>query len=699
MTSTISRFHLQLVLSVICALFGTRVLADDWPGWRGVDQNGLTSESDIPLTWSESENLHWKVEISGKGHSSPIVWGDSIFVTSANPEQLTRHLLRVDRETGKTRWDCVISTAPIEPMHRDNTPASTTPITDGEHVFVSFCDNDRLLVAAVDFEGNVAWKAHPGSFSASHGYSTALVLDGKKLFLSGLQDGEDSFLAALDKTTGEVDWKVMRPRAIRSYSAPHLCHLNGRSAVLLSGAEQTIAYDRATGETLWEIDGPAEKTVSSIVCSEQDHLAFVCGGRDNQLYAVQLETPEQASEKSRIAWTATKGVPYMNSPLCHNGLLHVMSDEGVYRCYKTHDGTVLQEKRVGESVKASMVANSDRIYITAVNGKTTVIANNAEFQILAENQLDGSIVASPAISNGDIIIRTETHLVLIREPSFADEPSQLSLQLVAQLGPGPKKENSGIVKSRQWDDVFWMQNDSGDEPRVYAIHRDGTNYQSSRYAESPGVLVGDAINVDWEDITVDSTGNLIVADVGNNANNRRDLVLYYLNEPSPTTGRTTAKKKIFVRFPNQLDFPAPKVDFNFDCEAVFTVGEQVHLLTKHRSDTMTRLYRLDNPLPHETNELTLIDSFDVKGQAVAADATPDGLKLIIATYDRLWLFERTSLDQNFFDANIRCGRYTADQVEAVCFADETTLLLADEATAQLYSVNLDELKQVKSLVD
>lgn len=416
MKSTIIRYRLQLLLFINCALFGTPVLGDDWPAWCGAHHNGLTSETALPLTWSDSENIHWKIDLFGVGHSSPIVWGDSIFVTSCDPDQLTRHLLRIDRETGKTLWDCVIATAPIEPMHRDNTPASTTPVTDGEHVFVSFCDNDWLLVAAVDFKGKMVWKVHPGSFAASHGYSSALVLDGQKLFLSGLQDGEDSFLAALDKATGQTDWKVKRTRAIRSYSAPHLCDVGGRSALLLSGAEQTIAYDRATGETLWEIDGPAEKTVSSIVCSEQDHLAFVCGGRDNQLYAIHLATPDQLDVNTRIAWKATKGIPYMNSPLCNNGLLHVMSDEGVYRCYRTRDGHVLQEKRIGESVRASMVANSERIYITAVNGKTTVIANNAEFKILAENQLSGSVVASPAISNGDIVIRTETHVILIREP-------------------------------------------------------------------------------------------------------------------------------------------------------------------------------------------------------------------------------------------------------------------------------------------
>jgi hypothetical protein len=178
--------------------------------------------------------------------------------------------------------------------------------------------------------------------------------------------------------------------------------------------------DGLTSETAlpltWSDSENVHWKIELAVCSEQDGLAFVCGGRDNQLYAVHLATPDQGNGNTRIAWKATKGIPYMNSPLCNNGLLHVMSDEGVYRCYRTRDGHVLQEKRVGESVKASMVGNSERIYITAVDGKTTVIANSAEFNTLAENQLSGSIVASPAISNGDIVIRSETHLILIRDP-------------------------------------------------------------------------------------------------------------------------------------------------------------------------------------------------------------------------------------------------------------------------------------------
>ena len=127
--------------------------AENWPGWRGPQQNGLSSEVNIPLKWSETENVHWRIPIPGDGHSSPIVWGDSIFVTTAVAEDLSRRLIRVDRESGKIIWNQVVATGPSETMHRDNTSASATPVTDGKLVYVSFCLNGRILVAAYSFDG------------------------------------------------------------------------------------------------------------------------------------------------------------------------------------------------------------------------------------------------------------------------------------------------------------------------------------------------------------------------------------------------------------------------------------------------------------------------------------------------------------------------------------------------------------------
>jgi outer membrane protein assembly factor BamB len=323
--------------------------------------------------------------------------------------------MRIDRETGRIVWDRQIAVSPIEPMHRDNTAASATPATDGKNVYVVFVVDNSLQVQSVDFDGKVVWTKTVGGFAASHGFCTSLVLQADSIYLSGLQDGPDAFVARMKKDTGEVVWKVPRSKAIRSYSTPYLCNVRGTPAVLLSGAEQTIAYDRATGKTLWEIEGPGSKTVSSLVINSEDDMAYVCGGRDNQFFAIDLQNVNRASADSpQIVWSARKGIPYMTSPLLTLGRLHILSDEGVYSCFDPKTGELLLQRRVVGAVKASMVANQQYIYITESSGRTTVINNGSEWNVVSENDLGEPVVASPAISNGDLIIRGEQHLYLIR---------------------------------------------------------------------------------------------------------------------------------------------------------------------------------------------------------------------------------------------------------------------------------------------
>ncbi|MCA9126458.1 MAG: PQQ-binding-like beta-propeller repeat protein [Planctomycetales bacterium] len=403
-------------ICIVCLgfLFVTELHAENWPCWRGPMHNGNSNETQVPTQWNATENVKWKTAIPGVGHSSPIVWGDAIFLTTCELENRTRRLLRVDRESGAVVWSNIIAEASIEEMHRDNTPASATPTTDGQHVFVVFCVESELLVSAVDLDGEISWSRSVDSFEASHGFCSSLVLDGNSLFLSGLQDGASAFVAALEKSTGEILWKVPRTKQIRSYSTPFLCEIGDTKAILLSGADQTIAYNRHTGETLWEMAGPGSKTVSSIVACDQCKTAFICGGRDNKFIAVDLRRTVEASTP-QISWTETKAIPYMTSPLLFDGRLHILSDEGVYRCYEASSGRVLNERRAVGAVKASMIANANYIFVTEVSGRTTVIKNDESWSVVSQNQLDEEVVASPALSNGDLIIRGRNHLFLIRQ--------------------------------------------------------------------------------------------------------------------------------------------------------------------------------------------------------------------------------------------------------------------------------------------
>jgi hypothetical protein len=271
----------------------------------------------------------------------------------------------------------------------------------------------------------------------------------------------------------------------------------------------------------------------------------------------------------------------------------------------------------------------------------------------------------------------------------------VELKLVARLQPGPAKENSGIVKSRQHPDLFWIENDSGDEPRIYPIHRNGQNYTDTRYDDEQGVLIGGAINVDWEDIATNATGEIIIADMGNNENDRRDLVLYYLDEPSPTAGRTTFRKKVFVRYPDQIRFPPDAEQCNFDCEAVFTVEDTVYFLSKNRGNSHTTLYRMDEQEPEVTNVLTKLGTADVQGQAVGADCTADGQRLTVLTYTGVWMFVRDALEQDFFDGQVFWAPLKPRDAEAICFADDRTLLIADETSAELFELTIEKLVRVR----
>lgn len=267
----------------------------------------------------------------------------------------------------------------------------------------------------------------------------------------------------------------------------------------------------------------------------------------------------------------------------------------------------------------------------------------------------------------------------------ADKPS------TAPHGSFPGHENSGIVKSRHYPDVYWLHNDSGDEPRLYPIRGNGEDYKGARASEKLGVLIGGAINIDWEDITADASGNIIISDLGNNRNDRRDLVFYVVPEPSPDATRAAYMKRYFVRYPDQTSYPALKDNFNFDCEAVFTIGDTIHLFSKNRSNKLTTLYRLDNPQTDQVNTLTKLGTFDLRGQVTGADATPDGKRLVVLTYQMIWLFEQSPTDESPFSGKVRWAPHKTEQSESICFADEKTLKMIDEKTGILYEVAIEDL--------
>ncbi|MCI0514973.1 hypothetical protein L0128_17295 [candidate division KSB1 bacterium] len=250
-------------------------------------------------------------------------------------------------------------------------------------------------------------------------------------------------------------------------------------------------------------------------------------------------------------------------------------------------------------------------------------------------------------------------------------------------------ECSGMVRSRQHADVYWIHNDSGDEARIFAINQQGELIQPANTLEYRGIPIADARNIDWEDITTDDSGNLIIGDTGNNDNRRQDLAIYLLSEPDPTDSGVVPPKKIRFYYPDQHEFPPEKR--NFDAEAIFWANGKIYLLTKHRSDNDTKLYRFDSLHDSEPNQLTLLDTFNILGQVTAADASPDGKKLAVLTYNAIWMFESVEGD-DYFHGNIHWLPIQAGQCEAICF-DGDILVVSNEG-GKLYRIPLTDLLPV-----
>lgn len=262
-----------------------------------------------------------------------------------------------------------------------------------------------------------------------------------------------------------------------------------------------------------------------------------------------------------------------------------------------------------------------------------------------------------------------------------------SLEIPAHLEP------SGLVKSRLWPDVFWAHNDSGDIPRIFPVHRDGRIYPAERYGAAHGVHIPDAVNVDWEDITTDDEGHLIIGDFGNSdKNDRRDLCLYYIFEPHPSVGQTSVVRKVFFAYPDQTEWPSPVR--NFDAEALFFAHGHVYILTKHRSDTGTTLYRLDSTEPHRINRLTKLASFDTRGQVTGADASPDGRRLAVLTYTGVWVFDAKEKEQ-WFDGTVRWIPTEDDEAEGIALDGDTLIISADEGDGDLYELPIARLAVVR----
>jgi outer membrane protein assembly factor BamB len=400
-----------LIASVLLFALVVPARAENWPQWRGPRGDGTSVEANIPTHWSATENVRWSTAIPGKGHSSPIVWGDRIFLTTCVEDSQQRMFLCIDRLSGKILWQREVAKAPLETKHNLNSFASATPATDGKYVWVAFFEAPQIDLVCYDFEGNEVWRRSPGEFHSVHGFCSSPVLYKDLLILNCDQDSESACIVAYEKSTGKEKWRTPRPNRTRSYCTPIIRDLAGREQLVLSGSKCVASYDPDTGQQLWLVDGPTEQFVASLVVT--DGIVFVTGGFPT--YHLMGINPDGAGNvtNSRVLWHDHKGASYVPSPIAAGDWFFVVSDGGVASCWEARTGKELWKQRLGAHHSASSVSAGGNLYFTADNGDTFVFKAAPEYQPIAINSLGEECRASPAISQGEIFIRTLGHLYCV----------------------------------------------------------------------------------------------------------------------------------------------------------------------------------------------------------------------------------------------------------------------------------------------
>ena len=415
----------------------------NWPQWRGPLSTGVSPDGDPPVTWNEAEgkNIRWKTEIPGRGHSSPVVWGDRIFLTTAIPfgdplparpstapgnhdnlPVTQRHLfvaLAVSRSSGKVLWQKTLREAlPREQGHYTASLASNSPVTDGEHLFAFF---GSFGLYCLDLDGNLVWKADFGPMQSLHGHGegSSPALFQETLIVNWDHEGQ-SFIVALDKSTGQPRWKAKRDE-VTSWASPIIVEHAGKPQVIVSGTSRVRGYDLANGKVLWECGGLSSNIVASPVSA--DGLLFAGSSYDKRaLLAIRLDGASgDITGTEQVAWRRTRGTPYVPSPLLYDdGLYFLTHYQGILSRVDTRSGKddpgPFRLDGIG-NVYSSPVAAAGRIYVTDLDGTTIVVKSGPAPRVLSLNRLAEPISASAAIAGRQLIMRGEKHLYCLEDKS------------------------------------------------------------------------------------------------------------------------------------------------------------------------------------------------------------------------------------------------------------------------------------------
>jgi len=392
----------------------TVLLAQDWPQFRGPDGQGHSSERGVPIRWSETQNIAWKVPVPGRGWSSPVVVDGRVWLTTAiaSGRESSLRLMSFDASSGRTTLDVeVLRLRNSALLNQKNSHASPTPIVEGDRVYVHFGAEGT---AAVSTTGEVIWKVRL-QYESQHGNGGSPVLAGDLLILNC--DGfDEAFVVALDKRTGKTRWRTFRPEPwSQAYSTPLVIRVADRDLVISVGAFHAMAYDPQNGKEAWRVDYPEGFSNVPRPVYGAGLVFITTGFQQPSILAVRPDGKGNVT-RSHVAWTLSRGAPLTPSPLLVGDALYIVTDTGIASNVDARTGAVRWQHRLSGPVSASPVSVDGRIYFLDEEGKTTVVMPGPTFEAVAVNALDGATLASIAVASQSFFIRTATHLYRISEP-------------------------------------------------------------------------------------------------------------------------------------------------------------------------------------------------------------------------------------------------------------------------------------------
>ena len=374
-------------------------VSQQWSTWRGPNNNGVVDDQKVVSTWSDTENVLWFAEIPGRGHSTPIIVADRIYLTTADVDAETQSVLCFDRDGGKLLWNTPVNEGNLNPrIHMKNTHASPTIACDGERVFALFNNNDQNQLSALTMDGKILWQRHVAKFKTKYpfGSGSSPILHNGLLFVPN-ETQADCAILCIDPATGEEVRRIDRGGTFSSYSTPVVAEVGGRTQLLISGGSKVSGYDPDSGEELWSV--PSKWQVSCGTMVWDGDMVFASGGFPaQQTLAINAKT-------GKLVWDKPVKF-YEQSMLVHDGRVYGLSDRGVVYCWRAETGDELFKQRFEQPVSASPVVVDGKIYFTSEKGNTLVIeAGTDEFVEVARNKLGNSSFASFAVTDNKIYAR------------------------------------------------------------------------------------------------------------------------------------------------------------------------------------------------------------------------------------------------------------------------------------------------------